>query len=389
MTEFLLKHFVKDYKNVSNRKVRAAYGTLSGAVGVALNSLLCIFKFVIGIISSSAAVISDAANNLSDVSSSVVSILACKLAKKPADEKHPFGHGRYEYILSLIISFVVMLMGAELLKNGINKIVSPQPMKYSPVFILILIISIIIKLWLGIFNSSLAKRADFQALKAVAVDSFSDVISTFAVLVSFLLSHFLNINIDGYIGTIVSLLVIYSGINILKDSINPLLGKPADKDKADKISEFILGFDEKIIGVHDLILHDYGMGRIFAVAHAEVPADCDLMSIHSVIDSAEKQAGEEFGINLVLHIDPVDLLNKRQTHLKSQVETVVKSIDEHYTIHDFRLTEDNKMYFDLIIDSDINADAQKINRIVKARINSALGNDIEPFINCEFSFKER
>ena len=379
---------MKTGRNENNiKQTKAAYGRTSSLIGIVSNALLCSFKFFVGFLSGSSAIISDAANNLSDVASSSVSLVGFKLASKPADEKHPFGHGRYEYILSLVISFFVMLMGAELLKSAVTKILNPVEINYSPFVLAVLIASIIVKLCLGALNLYFFKKSGLRALKAVSVDSFSDCVSTFGVLVSVLLSRFFGLNIDAYIGAAVSLLVIWSGIEILKDSLSPLLGKPADKKLAGNIESFILEFNEAILGVHDLVLHDYGMGSVFAVAHVEMPDDMTLNAVHEIIDNLEKCAGETFSVDLVLHADPVDICNNELEKLKAQVETIVKSVDRHYTIHDFRLSADKeKMFFDLVIDSDIKEKPEKIEDIVKLRIESVLGNKPEAVINAEFPF---
>ncbi|MBQ6381740.1 MAG: cation transporter [Clostridia bacterium] len=390
MTKLLLKLFVKDYHNTTNAKVRTAYGSLSSAVGIVLNILLCSFKLTVAYISGSAALAADGANNLSDVCTCVIGLVGFKLAGKPADEEHPFGHGRYEYILSLIISFFVLLMGAELLKTSVQKILHPEPVSYSAFFLAVLIASILLKLWMAIFNAKLAKQASMTALKAVSRDSLSDCLSTAAVLVSLFLGKCFGIQADAYCGAAVSLFVLWSGIGIFRESIQPLLGKPADKDKVQQIEAFICDFDPAILGVHDLVLHDYGMGSVFAVAHAEVPAESNLVSIHHIIDSLEQAAKERFGLDLVLHIDPVEADNQQLEALRQRVLTVVKSVDEHYTAHDFRLSEDkSKLYFDLVIDSDIKKDSDKIGEMVKARIVAALGESPEPVINVEFSFSAR
>ena len=383
----LLLKLIKNHENTADKTVRAAYGLLSSVIGIILNALLCSFKFIIGFLSGSAAIISDAANNLSDVASSTMSLVGFKLASKPADEEHPFGHGRLEYILSLVISFFVMLMGVELLKSAVEKIIHPSPVSYSPFVLAVLIASIGVKLWMGSFNLRLSKKAGIGALKAVAVDSFSDCVSTGCVLASVLIHRFWGVNLDAYLGAAVSLLVIWSGVGILRESLSPLIGKPADKERAKQIEDFILNFDERIIGVHDLVLHDYGMGSVFAVAHVEVPADASLVAVHDVIDALEKAAGERFSLQLVLHADPLDVHDSQLETLKQQVETVIKSIDEHYTIHDFRLSHDGKqMFFDLVIDSDICEQSETIGELAALRIRAALGDSPQPVINVEFPF---
>ena len=390
MKDSFLKFFIKNEDTLSPAERKAAYGTFSGTVGIIANVFLSGFKFAVGALSGSASIIADAANNLSDMLTSVISLIGFKLAKKPADEAHPFGHGRYEYILSVIVSFFVLFMGVELLKNGIEKIISPAAVSVSPFVIVVLAVSIVVKIGIGMLNLYLSRRADVTALKAVAKDSFGDCISTAAVLVSAVLQKIFHLPLDGYVAAAVSLLVLWSGIGILRESLSPLLGKPAGKETVKELKEFMLSFDPDILDVHDMMFHDYGMGRIFAVAHAEVPAERELVVIHETVDALEKAVEETFGIYLVVHMDPVKANDTKTKSLRDNVLTVVKSIDEHYTIHDFRLSEDGKkMYFDLVIDSDIKKEAAQIGEMVSQRILAVLGDSIEPQIHVEFSFEQQ
>ncbi|MBQ3432662.1 MAG: cation diffusion facilitator family transporter [Clostridia bacterium] len=390
MKDSFLKIFIKNEGTLSPAERKAAYGTFSGTVGIIANVFLSGFKFAVGALSGSASIIADAANNLSDMLTSVISLIGFKLAKKPADEAHPFGHGRYEYILSVIVSFFVLFMGVELLKNGIEKIISPAAVSVSPFVIVVLAVSIVVKIGIGMLNLYLARRADVIALKAVAKDSFGDCISTAAVLISIVLQKIFHLPFDGYVAAAVSLLVLWSGIDILRESLSPLLGKPAGKETVKELKQFMLSFDPDILDVHDMMFHDYGMGRIFAVAHAEVPAERELVVIHETVDALEKAVEETFGIYLVVHMDPVKANDTKTKSLRDNVLTVVKSIDEHYTIHDFRLSEDGKkMYFDLVIDSDIKKEAAQIGEMVSQRILAVLGDSIEPQIHVEFSFEQQ
>lgn len=390
MKESLIKKLIKNESALSPAERKAAYGTVSSVMGIVANVLLSGFKFAVGILSGAASIVSDAANNLSDMLTSVISLIGFKLAKKPADEEHPFGHGRYEYILSVIVSFFVLFMGVELLKNGIEKIIHPAAVSVSPFVIAVLSVSIVVKCGMGIFNLYLAHRAEVTALKAVAKDSFGDCISTAAVLISIVLQKIFHLPFDGYVAAAVSLLVLWSGIDILRESLSPLIGKPAGKETVQTLKAFMLSFDPDILDVHDMMFHDYGMGRIFAVAHAEVPAERELVAIHNTVDALEKAVEEKFGMHLVVHIDPVKTNDIKTKNLRDNVLTVVKSIDEHYTIHDFRLSEDGKkMYFDLVIDSDIKKEAAQIGEMVSQRILAVLGDSIEPQIHVEFSFEQQ
>ena len=390
MKQSFLHLFIKNESALSPAERKAAYGTFSGIVGIIANVFLSGFKFAVGAISGAASITADAANNLSDMLTSIISLIGFKLAKKPADEAHPFGHGRYEYILSVIVSFFVLFMGAELLKSGVEKIITPAAVSVSPFVIAVLAVSILVKIGIGFLNIYLARRADVTALKAVAKDSFGDCISTAAVLISVVLQKIFHLPLDGYVTVAVSLVVLWSGIGILRESLSPLLGRPADKATVKELKNFMLSFDPDILDVHDIMLHDYGMGRIFAVAHTEVPAERELVAIHETVDALEKAVELKFGMHLVVHMDPVKTNDTRTRNLRENVQTIIKSIDEHYTIHDFRLSEDGKkMYFDLVIDSDIKKDAAEIGKMASQRILAVMGESIKPEIHVEFSFEQQ
>ncbi len=392
MTELLLKIFVKDYKNVSDPKIRLNYGVFSGFAGIAVNVLLSALKFVLGSLTGSIAVTADAFNNLSDVGSSIVNVIGFKVASKPADEKHPFGYGRIEYISALIVSFLIMLMGFELGKSSIEKIISPQPVIFSYVTLAALIASIAVKLCLGLFNRNLGKRIGSAALLAVMKDSFADALSTAAAIISLLVSHFFKINIDGYVGFAVACFVFWAGISVLRDSMAPLLGEAADSGRIEEMENVILGFDEIILGIHDFILHDYGPGKSFATAHVEVPSSCDIVYAHNIIDEIEVTIGEKFGTEMVLHIDPVNVDDKSANDLYSRVSELVKEVDEHYTVHDFRVVDGGshiKLIFDMIIDEDSKKNTAEINRIVREKIKNEIGAEYVAVIKCEYSYVKK
>ena len=309
MSNWLLKTFVKDYDNVTNSKVRTAYGVLASVVGIICNVILFAIKLVIGLILGSVAVMADAFNNLSDAASSIIGFVGVKMADKPADEDHPFGHGRMEYISALIVAFIVIEVGLSFFKSSIEKISNPQSITFSLVSVIILAVSICIKLWLGFFNRKLGNRINSSVMKATATDAFGDVITTAVTVVSIFVAEFTSLNIDGYVGVLVSLVVMWAGIGIVRDTIAPLIGEAVDPELYEQIVKKVEGY-EGIVGTHDLIVHNYGPGRSMASVHAEVPADVDLLKAHELIDRIEADVRNELGIFMVIHMDPIETKNE-------------------------------------------------------------------------------
>ncbi len=338
MTGLLVKMFIKDGENTSSPKVRAAYGMLSGCVGIVCNCILFVFKFIAGIITGAVSVSADAFNNLSDAGSSIVTFIGFKMAGKPADNDHPFGHGRIEYISGLIVAMAIMVMGVELFKQSLDRVIHPVETEFKIITVVILAGSILMKMWMAVFNRSLGKRLDSAAMKATATDSLSDCVSTSVVLVSLFISYFSGFNIDGYAGMIVAVFVFLAGIEAANDTLQPLLGQPAEKEFVDRI-EAIVTEDEMIIGVHDLIIHNYGPGRIFASMHAEVPYNVDMLEAHDVIDLAEQRVKDEMGCEISIHMDPVVTDDEEINELRVMTTEVVKAIDAELKIHDFRVTK--------------------------------------------------
>ncbi len=338
MTGLLVKMFIKDGENTSSPKVRAAYGMLSGCVGIVCNCILFVFKFIAGIITGAVSVSADAFNNLSDAGSSIVTFIGFKMAGKPADNDHPFGHGRIEYISGLIVAMAIMVMGVELFKQSLDRVIHPVETEFKIITVVILVGSILMKMWMAVFNRSLGKKLDSAAMKATATDSLSDCVSTSVVLVSLFISYFSGFNIDGYAGMIVAVFVFLAGIEAANDTLQPLLGQPAEKEFVDRI-EAIVTEDEMIIGVHDLIIHNYGPGRIFASMHAEVPYNVDMLEAHDVIDLAEQRVKDEMGCEISIHMDPVVTDDEEINELKVMTTEVVKAIDAELKIHDFRVTK--------------------------------------------------
>ncbi len=305
MTELLLKIFVKNYKDAGDPKVHSAIGRFAGITGIVCNFLLTVWKMTVGILAGSMAIISDAVNNLSDACSSVITLLGFKLAQRPADKDHPYGHARIEYIAGLAVSVLILLAGAELVRTSVEKILSPAPLSISLSACIVLLLSIIIKLWLFIFFRGLGKRIGSVTLRASAIDSRNDVITTVFVCVGCLVNYFTNINIDGYVGLIVALFIIFSGIKIAKSTVSPLLGQQADKELIDKISELILSH-EKVLGIHELLIHDYGPGQCYASVHVEFSVAEGLLACRDAIDSIESDALEKMNVHLVIHYDPIE-----------------------------------------------------------------------------------
>lgn len=338
MADLLARLFIKDYQNTKSPAVRAAYGELSGAVGICVNLLLSAAKFFVGTITGSISISADAVNNLSDAGSSVVTLASFKLAKKPADKDHPYGHGRIEYISALIVSFLILMMGVELLKSSVDKIRNPAPVTYSTVALVILLLSIAAKLWLAYFNHRLGKKIDSAATKAVVSDSLSDTAATSVALAALLLSLVTDLPVDGWFGIAVALFIFRSGAEILKDTVGLLLGKPPEKEFFDEIEREVLSYDG-VVGVHDLIIHDYGPGRSFASVHAEVPANIDIMQSHDTVDLIERDLQHKYGMLVSIHMDPVVTDDARVTELKEICQKVLLDIDERLTLHDFRMVE--------------------------------------------------
>ncbi len=387
MTNFLIKTFIKD-GNSSDLKTREKYGTLSGVVGIVLNVILCIFKFIIGTITNSVSITADAVNNLSDASSNIFTILGAKLANKPVDEDHPFGHGRMEYISALVVSFFIFLMGFELGKSSIEKIINPEEVKFSVVSIIVLAVAILAKLWLAYFNHKLYKVTGNINMKAVMQDSINDSIATGATMVALLISAFTPFKrADGIIGVIVTVIVIIAGLQIVKDIISNLLGKAPDPELVKKIESIMLE-EEYIVGVHDLIVHDYGPGRIIASAHAEVPCNVDIMEIHDIIDNVEREISKKLNIIICIHMDPVVVDDSRVNNYKNLIKNIISEYDKSFSFHDFRVVEGpthTNLIFDLVIPHNYKKDNNTILTELRAKIKET-HPDIFIVVTVEHSF---
>ena len=348
MAEFLVKHFIKDYEKTEKVSVRTAYGVLASVVGIFCNVLLFAGKAFVGTLLNSISVTADAFNNLSDAASSVISLVGVKMAGKPADEDHPFGHGRLEYIAALIVAFLVMQVGFQLFKDSIAKIREPEQLQFQLVSVIILVVSILVKLWLGLFNRKLGRRIDSKVMKATATDAMGDVVITSTTIASILFFKFSGINIDGFVGLLVSFMVMWAAVKIAKDTLEPLIGEPVAPEEYRRISHFVEQY-EGIKGSHDLIVHNYGPGRSMASIHAEVPNDVSIEDSHEIIDRIEREAVKKLGVFLVIHMDPVEMKNEQVIKTKLLAEQIVEKLDSAVSIHDFRVV-DGKQQINLIFD---------------------------------------
>ena len=340
MTEFLVRHFVKNHEDVEKVSVRTAYGVC--------NVLLFVVKGAVGFFLHSVSVMADAFNNLSDAGSSVVGLVGVRMASKPADEEHPFGHGRIEYIAALVVSFLVLQVGFTFFKDSIRKIQNPEELKFQAVSVIILVLSIGVKLWMGMFNKKLGKKIDSKVMMATATDAMGDVVTTTATIASVLFFRITGINIDGIVGIGVSLVVMWAGIGIAKDTLEPLIGEAVAPEEYVRISRFVEKY-EGIVGSHDLIVHNYGPGRSMASIHAEVPNDVDIEVSHEIIDRIERDAAKRLGIFLVIHMDPVETKDEHVLEVRHQVEQILDAVDSRVSIHDFRMV-DGKEQINLIFD---------------------------------------
>ena len=388
MTKLLIKLFIKNSDDLSNNDVRAQYGNMSGAVGIFLNLCLFAAKLIAGVFSSSVSVVADAFNNLSDAGSSVVTFLGFKLASRPADKEHPFGHGRYEYVAGLGISVVILLVGIEFIKSSVEKILNPeQAMQITLASACILIASVIIKLWMFFFNRYIAKRINSSALKATSLDSLTDCAATTIVLAGLAVSHFTGVRIDGWLGLAVALFIIFTGISTFRESLSPLLGRSPDVEFVESIKETVLS-DEMIVGIHDLIVHDYGPGRVIISLHAEVPCDQDILKAHDAIDLVEKTLERKYNCLATIHMDPIASNDSYTNGLKMEIMEKITEIDETLSIHDFRVVKGDthtNVLFDLVVPYKFRLDNNQTKELVKEKIRE-IDPKLIPVMHIEKNF---
>lgn len=372
MTKLIIKLFLKN-KNPDTASGRESYGRIAGIVGIICNLLLSILKFVIGTVSNSVSITADATNNIADAGSSIITLVGFRLSEKPADEDHPYGHARIEYITGLIISFLILLIGYDILKSSVDKIIHPEESVFSWVTVVILVSSIIVKLWLSRFNKILGKQIKSTALEATAADSRNDCISTAAVLVATIISHFTSLNLDGFMGVGVAIFILISGIGLVKETIGPLLGQAPSKEMYEKIEQKILSY-ENVLGVHDLLVHSYGPGSYFASAHIEMDAKIDVLVCHDIMDKIERDFLKQLNIHLVVHLDPTVLDCEETNELKEVVREILYDIDPIITFHDFRVVVGDKaknVLFDIVVPPSYKYTDKELKNIIKNRVNEA------------------
>ena len=354
ISNLLINTFIKNKDDVTNDKVRNSYGIIGGIIGIIVNSTLFLVKLTIGLLVSSIAITADAFNNLSDAFSSIVTIIGFRMANKPPDEEHPFGHGRMEYLSALVVAFLVMLVGFQFIKSSLDRIMNPEAITFELIPFILLLISITFKLWLSKFNKFIGNKINSSALKAASIDALGDVFTTTCVAISFLVSRFTDFPIDGYIGALVALFIMYSGFCLVKETINPLLGEAPDPELVSNIKKMVLSYDH-IIGIHDMIIHNYGPGRCMASIHAEVPSDISLITIHEIIDTAEREISESLKILLVIHMDPICMITEENLEAYDEVNTIISEHPIIRSMHDFRVIgegDTKNLIFDIVVHND-------------------------------------
>ncbi len=355
MTNLLIKLFIKNADDVKNKSVRYRYGTLAAITGVVANILLSAGKMIIGWLFSSISILADGINNLTDATSSIVTMIGFKMSNRPADSEHPFGHERIEYISGLVVAFLVMILGIDLAKGSVAKIITPEPSNFGILPVAVLIISIFVKLWMYFFNIKISKLIDSSSIKATATDCINDVYATSAVLLSVIIAWVFKINLDGYMGLAVSIFILYSGVALIKETLNPLLGRAPSQQFVSETMGKILSY-EGVLGIHDLVVHDYGPNKRFASVHVETDYKCDIMESHDLTDRIERDFAKN-GVHLVVHMDPIVTDDETVTELKTMVTDIVKSINERLSIHDFRAVigpEHTNLIFDVATFADMN-----------------------------------
>lgn len=370
MSTFLAKLFVKDYKNTSDPKVRERYGKFAGIVGIISNVILCTMKIVVGLVSSSIAIVADGVNNLADASSSIITLVGFKLAAMPEDKNHPYGHARIEYLTGLFISVLIIVLGLQLLRSSFDKVLHPDPLSFSYTTVIILVIAIIIKIWQAAFNIGIGKKIKSVALMATGADSRNDVIATSAVLISVIVGKIFQIQLDGYMGCLVALFIIWSGVQLIRETSSPLLGEAPDEDLVRTIEETVLA-NEGVLGIHDLVVHNYGPGKIFASIHIEVDAKGNLMESHDMIDNIERTVKNNLKIEFTAHMDPVELDNPLVNRLYEVIVKTIHPITGINSIHDLRIVPGKthtNIIFDAVLTPECKMTEEEIRMMIENRI---------------------
>lgn len=380
ISEAIIKKFIKNSENVENEEVRNKYGTVAGIVGIVSNLLLFILKFSIGFLSGSIAITADAFNNFTDMASSAITMIGFKLASMPADEEHPFGHGRLEYLSALVVAFMVMFVGIKFVQTSFERIMNPVAVQFSLIPFILLLCSMAVKFWLGRFNKIVGEKIDSSALKAVAVDAMGDVFTSGCVVLSYLIAKFTTFPLDGYVGIVVSLIILYAGFSLIKETVSPLLGEAPDAEMVDAIVNGLLEYNI-ISGVHDLIIHNYGVGRCIASVHAEVPCNIDIMEIHEVIDDAEKDLSKKLNIHLVIHMDPIAVEDEDYIQTRTELARIIARNEKIESMHDLRIVgkgDKKNLVFDVVVDGDLShSEEEELKNWVNGEVQK-----LHPDYNC-------
>lgn len=380
ISEAIIKKFIKNSENVENEEVRNKYGTVAGIVGIVSNLLLFILKFSIGFLSGSIAITADAFNNFTDMASSAITMIGFKLASMPADEEHPFGHGRLEYLSALVVAFMVMFVGIKFVQTSFERIMNPVAVQFSLIPFILLLCSMAVKFWLGRFNKHVGEKIDSSALKAVAVDAMGDVFTSGCVVLSYLIAKFTTFPLDGYVGIVVSLIILYAGFSLIKETVSPLLGEAPDAEMVDAIVNGLLEYNI-ISGVHDLIIHNYGVGRCIASVHAEVPCNIDIMEIHEVIDDAEKDLSKKLNIHLVIHMDPIAVEDEDYIQTRTELARIIARNEKIESMHDLRIVgkgDKKNLVFDVVVDGDLShSEEEELKNWVNGEVQK-----LHPDYNC-------
>lgn len=376
MIKFLIKRFIKDSDNIKDPSVRRMYGSLCSSVGIGLNICLFIGKYLAGVLSGSIAIMADAFNNLSDAGSSLITLIGFKFAGMKPDAEHPFGHGRIEYISGLAVSAAIILMGVELAKSSVSKILSPSPVEMNLTAIVILVVSVCVKLYMCGYNRFIGRKIDSAAMKATATDSLSDAVATSVVLLAMLVLKFTGVNVDGWCGAMVALFILYAGYSAAKDTLSPLLGQPPEEELINQIRDIALSHSE-IVGIHDLVVHDYGPGRLMISFHGEVPGDGNIFELHDVIDQAEKELKEKLGCDAVIHMDPIATNDDEVKSVKQCVAELVKEINGDLSIHDFRMVKGpthTNLIFDVVVPFQLKLSDREVTDEITRRVREKWEN---------------
>lgn len=388
MITFLSSLFLKNHKDYHNPVVRQAYGILCGSVGIGLNILLFLGKWIAGLLSGSIAITADAFNNLSDAGSSIITLIGFKLSGQKPDPEHPFGHGRMEYISGLFVSIAILIMGFELMKSSVEKIFHPEPIESSPLILTILAASILVKVYMAFYNRSIGKKIGSTTMKATAMDSLSDTVSTFLVLLATIVSQLTGWILDGWFGILVGIFIFYTGIQTLKDTIDPLLGQPPQKELVKKIEEIVTAHPV-IYGIHDLIVHDYGPGRLMISLHAEVDSNGDLLKLHDEIDNIESELQKTLNCAATIHMDPIVTDNQEVVDVRESVQKILSTLSDNISMHDFRMVEGpthTNLIFDVVIPYDCKYTEVEVIQKVKEEVHKLPGGKYFAVVQIDHSF---